>query len=114
MYLILLLNRIEVIPYRTQGKVGPFSRAYGITHSDKSVPIGGNVMELTDDMLRRIANTIVDLTNQTRALKIILVEQLHVDPQLVDKLMQEPQEPQHQLQYQSTCDQLFEHLKGSD
>jgi hypothetical protein len=71
-------------------------------------------MEFTEDMLKRIANTIVDLTDQIRALKIIVVERVGVNPQLVDSLMQEAREPQHQLQYQSMCDQLFEHLKSGD
>jgi hypothetical protein len=69
-------------------------------------------MEMTEDMLRKIATYLVDLTNQVRALKIILVEQVRVDPQVVDQLMREAHEPQHQVQYQSMCDQLFEHLKG--
>ena len=71
-------------------------------------------MELTDNTLKRIATHIINLTTQIHALKIILVERLDVDPQLVDRLMQETHEPQHQAQYQSMCDQLFEHLKGSD
>ena len=69
-------------------------------------------MEMTDETLRRIAANIVTLTHQIQALEIILIERLKVDPQLVNKLMNEIHDPQHQEQYQSWCNQVFEQLKG--
>jgi len=66
-------------------------------------------MEMTDDMLRRIANRIVDLWSHTRALEIILVEQLGRNPQELERLLKEARESP---EFQSWRDQVFQELKG--
>jgi hypothetical protein len=66
-------------------------------------------MEMTDDMLRRIATRIVDLWCKTRALEIILVEQLGRNPQELERLLKKARESP---EFQSWRDQVFEELKG--
>jgi hypothetical protein len=66
-------------------------------------------MELTDDMLRRLTNIIGDLWCKTRALEIIVVEQLGRNPQELERLLQEARESP---EFWSWRDQVFEELKG--
>ena len=66
-------------------------------------------MELTDDRLRRLMNVIDDLWCKTRALEIIVVEQLGRNPQELERLLKEARESP---EFQSWRDQVFEQLKG--
>jgi hypothetical protein len=66
-------------------------------------------MEMTEDMLRRFANIIVDLWSKTRALEIIVIEQLGRNPQELERLLAEARQSP---ECQSWRDQVFEVLKG--
>ena len=67
-------------------------------------------MEMTDDMLKRFANVITDLWCKTRALEIIVIEQLGRNPQELERLLKKVQESP---EFQSWRDQVFEKLKGN-
>lgn len=66
-------------------------------------------MELTEDMLRRIANHIVDLQTQIDSIENVITQMPGVDPQFFERQVQQARESPD---YQSICDRLFEQLKG--
>jgi hypothetical protein len=65
-------------------------------------------MELTEDLLRRIADTIADAYTQISAVQMIL-GRLGRDPQELTDLIEEVRKSPH---YQMICDEIFEKLKG--
>jgi hypothetical protein len=66
-------------------------------------------MELTEDMLRRIAINIADLRTSIIALRIILV-QLGGNPPELDWILRGIHDSP---EFQQICDQILEQLKGS-
>lgn len=65
-------------------------------------------MEFTEDLLRRIADTIADAYTQTSAVQIIL-GRLGRNPRELTDLIEEVRKSPH---YQMVCDEIFEKLKG--
>ena len=65
-------------------------------------------MELTEDLLRRIADTIADAYTQISAVQMIL-GRMGRDPRELTDLIEEVRKSPH---YQMICDEIFEKLKG--